>query len=202
MLLCSAVCLLLLPVQQPSQVEQLNQALPKPPAADPTFELCSRLRDLAAAVNKAVKGEDDAVFFKASDACYRQFREAVLVSRPTVRLTDSSYNIVDSGKGEEDPQFWLSGPQSLAQGKTAAQPVDGLITMDSVRELANKYRVRELPTFAPYRVLEELVDGMKGRWDTAALACVHGVAEELQQLTDALVEEHFGQFAAARHEIR
>jgi hypothetical protein len=74
--------------------------------------------------------------------------------------------------------------------------------LDNVRQLAARYRVRELPSFPPYRVLEELVQGLKGRWDAAALACLHEVSEALTQLADRVVQEHFGQFAAARREVR
>lgn len=77
----------------------------------------------------------------------------------------------------------------------------GLITLEQARQLAARYRARELPSFVPYRVLEELVQGLKGRWDAAAADCLHAVSEELQQLTDRLVEEHFGQFAGARKEV-
>lgn len=62
--------------------------------------------------------------------------------------------------------------------------------------------MRELPSFPPYRVLEELVQGLKGRWDAAAFECLQGVSELLQELTDRLVDEHFGQFAEARKEVR
>lgn len=101
------------------------------------------------------------------------------------------------GLKEEDPQFWLQGPAHSGEDKP-----EGLITLKEVEKLAARYRVQELPSFPPYRVLEELVQGLKGRWDVAAITCLHAVAEELVQLTERAVEEHFGRFAAARREIR
>jgi hypothetical protein len=46
------------------------------------------------------------------------------------------------------------------------------------------------------------VQGLKGRWDAAAQACLHDVAEELQELTGSLVAQHFGQFSRADMYIR
>lgn len=62
--------------------------------------------------------------------------------------------------------------------------------------------MKELRPFAPYRVLEQLVDSLKGRWDDAAQACARDVAEQLQGLADKLVADQFGQFDAAQSAIR
>jgi hypothetical protein len=117
------------------------------------------------------------------------------------KATPSKGNIGSSSSTwqEEDAQFWLEGP---AQSEDGSGEPEGLITLEKARQLAGQYRVRELPSFPPYRVLEELVQGLKGRWDAAAAECLYGVGEVLQQLTDRLVEEHFGQFAGARKEVR
>jgi hypothetical protein len=165
-----------------------------------------------------VEGSDDAGFFRAADKHYSQFRQSVLSARPTVRLTSSTGSEAASAGTsskatpskatsssssstwqEEDAQFWLEGPANSEDG--SGEP-EGLITLEKARQLAGQYRVRELPSFQPYRVLEELVQGLKGHWDAAAAECLHGVGEVLQQLTDRLVEEHFGQFAGARKEVR
>jgi hypothetical protein len=98
--------------------------------------------------------------------------------------------------GEESPEFWLQGP-----GAGSSQPA-GLITLEGVRRMAAMYRTTELPTFQPYRVLEELVQALKGRWDAAALRCLHDVVQQLNKLLDALVVAHFGQFAEASKYIR
>jgi hypothetical protein len=142
------------------QTEAQLRKLPPPPASDPSFELFSRLRDLARAVAKAVEGSDDAVFFRAADQHYSTFRQSVLSARPTVRLTGDSDNASDNafifGKRawqEEDAQFWLQGPKHSDED---GEP-EGLITLQKARQLAAQYRVRELPSFPPYRVLEELV---------------------------------------------
>jgi hypothetical protein len=202
------------------QTEAQLRKLPPPPASDPGFELFSRLRDLARAVAQAVEGSDDAGFFRAADKHYSQFRQSVLSARPTVRLTSSSSSSEAASAGtsskattskgntssssstwqEEDAQFWLEGPETQS-GDGSGEP-EGLITLEKARQLAGQFRVREVPSFPPYRVLEELVQGLKGRWDAAAAECLHGVGEVLQQLTDRLVEEHFGQFAGARKEVR
>lgn len=184
------------------QTEAQLAKLPPAPASDPSFELFRRLRDLINAIGAAVEGSDDAEFYRAADESYSVFRAAVLKARPTVRLTSSSSEAAVPGSSvtglrEEDPQFWLQGPAHEGKGEP-----EGLITLDNVRRLAARYRVRELPSFPPYRVLEELVQGLKGRWDVAALACLHSVSEALTQLADRVVQEHFGQFAAARREVR
>jgi hypothetical protein len=154
-----------------------------------------------------VEGSDSADFFRAADRAYTTFRQTVLTARPSVRLFGSrSASAGSSGRGtawkEEDPQFWLEGPaQDAGEGEEGQEP-EGLITLEKARQLAARYRARELPFFVPYRVLEELVQGLKGRWDAAAADCLHAVSEQLQPLTDRLVEEHFGRFAGARKEIR
>lgn len=186
--------------------------LPPPPASDPSFELYSRLRDLARSVAQAVEGSDSADFFRAADRSYTNFRQTVLTARPSVRLFGGKSASAGSGSGsssrssshawkEEDPEFWLEGP-AQDEGEDGEGEPEGLITLEKARQLAARYRARELPSFVPYRVLEELVQGLKGRWDAAAADCLHAVSEELQQLTVRLVEEHFGQFAGARKEIR
>jgi hypothetical protein len=138
------------------QTEAQLRKLPPPPASDPSFELFSRLRDLARAVAQAVEGSDDAAFFRAADQHYSKFRQSVLSARPTVRLTCDSDNAFIFGKRawqEEDAQFWLQGPKHSDED---GEP-EGLITLQKARQLAAQYRVRELPSFLPYRVLEELV---------------------------------------------
>lgn len=183
-------------------------ALPRPPASDSKLELSRRLRELSATTKAAVDGEGSVEFFRAVDSCYTRLKKAVLRARPTVRLTEGcskfTVNSSSSQTDEEDPQFWLNGPEStLTFGEQDPAPKpEGLITLKKARKLAASYRVHELPTFPPYRVLDELVQSLKGRWDSAAQACVREVGEALEQLSDKLVAQHFGQFAGARHEIR
>lgn len=197
------------------QTEAQLHKLPPPPASDPSFELFGRLRDLACAVAQAVEGSDSADFFRAADRSYTTFRQTVLTARPSVRLFGDKTAAASAGSDsnssshawkEEDPEFWLEGPvqEEVEEGwgAPASREPEGLITLDKTRQLAARYRALELPSFVPYRVLEELVQGLKGRWDAAAAGCLHAVSEELQQLTDRLVEEHFGQFARACKEIR
>lgn len=180
------------------QAQEQLQKLPPPLTDDPNSEFFNRLRDLAQSVSKAAKGYDNAGFFRAVAQLCAEFKQSVLSARPTVRLT-SSTNSTSSSRTwqEEDAEFWLEGPEFKGEGEP-----EGLITLELARQLAAQYRLRELPSFQSYRVLEELVRMLKGRWDAAAIECMRGVGEELQQLTDRLVEEHFGQFAAARTAIR
>lgn len=185
------------------QTEQQLRKLPPAPASDPSFELFRRLRDLINAIEDAVDGTDNAVFYRAADGAYRTFRASVLQARPTVRLTEPPHSSSsDSGSTapvfqfgstgaaapgsdgaaapgsgtpvqckpglkEEDPQFWLQGPAHSGEGRP-----EGLITLNEVEKLAACYRVQELPSFPPYRVLE-LVQGLKGRGDAAAITCLH-----------------------------
>jgi hypothetical protein len=110
-------------------------------------------------------------------------------------------------------EFWIcsadaaaivpaDGAAASGQQQQQQHPPVGLITLDRVRELAHKYRTDELPEFFPFRVVQELVRSLKGRWDAAAQACLDDVAEELQALTASLVAQHFGQFARAEAHIR
>jgi hypothetical protein len=129
------------------------------------------------------------------------------------RPTSSSSTHKD--RSERIADFWICSADAAAivPADTAAgsaqhphqqqqdQPV-GLITLDRVRKLAQKYRTDELPEFFPFRVVQELVQSLKGRWDAAAQACLHDVGEELQALTASLVAHHFGQFARAEAYIR
>jgi hypothetical protein len=55
---------------------------------------------------------------------------------------------------------------------------------------------------AAHRVLETLVQGLKGRWDAAAHACLHDVAALLEATSERLVDRHFGQFANARAYVK
>lgn len=75
------------------------------------------------------------------------------------------------------------------------------VTLRSVRQQAEWCRLVELPTFAPYGVLEELVKGFKGRWEEAAHQCLEDVAEDLHALADKLVQGQFVQFPAAQRQI-
>jgi hypothetical protein len=65
---------------------------------------------------------------------------------------------------EDSLEFWLDGVAIGAAGDNSAraavgegelpepqQPPVGLITLDKVRELAQKYRTNELPDFFPFR---------------------------------------------------
>jgi hypothetical protein len=126
------------------------------------------------------------------------------------RPTSSSYK----DRSERSADFWICSADaaaivpadaaaSAASGQQQQQqhPV-GAITLDRVRELAHKYRTDELPEFFPFRVVQELVQSLKGCWDAAAQACLHDVADELQALTASLVAHHFGQFARAEAYIR
>lgn len=148
-------------------------------ASDPSFELHSRLHDLADACQRTVDGEDSsAAFFRAVHGRYGELKEAVLAARPTVRLTSSSSSASTTGtaQGEEDPAFWLAGSQHLAEtGESSLQHWAALpgrvITLEGTRKLAADFRVKELRPFAPYRVLEQLVAPIKRRWDDAAQAC-------------------------------
>lgn len=83
---------------------------------------------------------------------------------------------------EDSLEFWLR-PEHAA----AAAAADAPITLDRVRELAQKYRRDELPKFLPYKVVQALVQPLKGRWDAAAQTCLRDVAKELQELTGRLV---------------
>lgn len=189
------------------QTEGQLRKLPPPPAADASLELMRRARDLSMSVAQAIDGKGEHTdFFRATDAAYRRLQAAVLAARPTVRLTDEDGDeqggeqVDEEGDGsmeEEGMDFWLDGPAAASGGNP-----EGLITLEHVQQLANKYRTRELPGFQPYRVLEELVRGLRGRWDDAAFACVRAVSEQLQALTDQVVQQHFGQFAAAKQLIR
>jgi hypothetical protein len=178
------------------QAQEQLQKLPPPLTDDPNSEFFNRLRDLAQSVSQAATGNDNAGFFRAVAKLCADFKQSVLSARPTVRLTNST-SISSSKWQEEDAEFWLEGPVFEGEGEP-----EGLITLELARQLAAQYRLRELPSFQSYRVLEELVRMMKGRWDAAAFECMCGVGEELQQLTDRLVEDHFGQFAGARTAIR
>lgn len=186
------------------QTEQRRDQLPPAPASDPYLELSRRLRDLCSSVAAAVAGQDEAQFYRTVSSHYRQLRKEVLQARPTVQLTAAAAQPdleqeYEQESNDEEPDFWLDGPgQTEAEG--ALPPV--VITLDHMRKLAAEFRVSELPTFAPYRVLDELVKGLKGRWDSAASTCVRLVGEALQHLSDKLVDEHFGHFSAARHEVR
>jgi hypothetical protein len=122
---------------------------------------------------------------------------------------------------EEAAEFWLGcvskNPAAAGSEAPLAPSVEGadeqqqkglpeieddVITLEAVRDLAHKYKTVELPEFFPFRVVQELVQSLKGRWDAAAQACLHDVAEELQELTARLVQQHFGQFSRAEMYIR
>lgn len=96
------------------QTEAQLRKLPPPPASEPSFELFSRLRDLARAVAQAVEGSDSADSFRAADRSYTTFRQTVLTARPSVRLFGGKGASAGSGSNrsssshawkEEDPQF-------------------------------------------------------------------------------------------------
>ncbi|WIA22588.1 hypothetical protein OEZ86_009573 [Tetradesmus obliquus] len=162
-----------------AQLNAQQQQLLPPPSANASEELFRRLRALSDSVQGAVAGRDDDVaFFRAADTHYSAFKSAVMRARPQVQLP---------GK----------------HGSSAAQEDDSEDDSEvRVRELAQKYRRDELPKFLPYKVVQALVQPLKGRWDAAAQTCLRDVAKELQELTGRLVQQHFGQFARAEAHIR
>jgi hypothetical protein len=117
---------------------------------------------------------------------------------------------------EEAAEFWLgcvaTTPAAAGSEAPLEPAVEGadkqqqegadVITLEAVRDLAHKYKTVEFPEFFPFHVVQELVQSLKGRWDAAAQACLHDVAEELHDLTASLVQQHFGQFSRAEMYIR
>ncbi|KAF6262011.1 P-loop containing nucleoside triphosphate hydrolase protein [Scenedesmus sp. NREL 46B-D3] len=205
-----------------AEVTSQLQQLPPPPSSDSSLELFRRLRSLSESVRDAVQGRDDVAFFRAADSHYRlefchldwlHIRAVgdILIGSSAASSGAASSGAAGTGAAgtasngsskelqEDSLEFWLEG--AGAEQQQLQQPV-GLITLERVRDLAQKFRTDELPDFFPFRVVQELVQGLKGRWDAAAQACLHDVAQELQELTGSLVQRHFGQFSRAEMHIR
>lgn len=160
-------------------------------------------------------------FHRKIEALFADFKSLVFAARFTVQMGNASKQQKTSSstaaavskhqpanqQQEEDVDFWLDGPAGEDQDHTQQQEPDSssstsLITLDKVRSLAREYRGRELPGYTPYKVLEVLVDQHKDRWGEAAKECLGQVAEQLTDMSLQLVQQQFGQFAAAEEHVR
>jgi pyruvate dehydrogenase complex dehydrogenase (E1) component len=158
------------------EIDEKLKRLPPKPSDDMAYEFPNMLRLMAEELDDQVNAAAaDKSFYQDIDKIYRVFSDKVKASLPTFKVKET---IIGMG---------IPGPPQGEHSK-------GLMSLDQVKELRQRSRGRELPTFSPYGAVEELIGMTRGSWEAAMLECLDAVQEELRGAMHKSINKHFGRF--------
>lgn len=166
--------------------------LPLAPSKDRLAQLMQLLSALSWKLDRAITGQGtDMRFYNAADKHLSKMADGIYSCRPATWLNPKA-PAPDTTACSSDPGFWI-------------RPGDGTeeaITVERAKKLNDEYQGSQLPTFAPYKVLDVLVHSSKGKWEVPIFDCLQQIGEDLTTQIDELLEQLLGRFPRALTCIR